>query len=76
MGRTARKGPHFSPSTCPLSKYSRISENGLGRIVLKTKEVLLDLFEAGFIHEPELIDFYGEKCIYGDAVGNLFLAEL
>ena len=42
----------------------------------RSEELFLDLFEAGFIHEPELIDFYGEKCIYGDAVGNLFLAEL
>jgi len=42
----------------------------------RSEELFLDLFDVGFVHEPELIDFYGEKCIYGDAVGNLFLIEV
>lgn len=32
----------------------------------------MDLFDAGFEQEAELIDFWGDKCIYGDNKGNLF----
>lgn len=42
----------------------------------KEEETFFDFFEAGFIHEPELIDFLDEKCIYSDAVGNLFHLEI
>lgn len=35
-----------------------------------------DFYEAGEVFESELIDFYGEKCIYGDNQGNLFELEL
>lgn len=31
-----------------------------------------DLFNAGYTDEAELIDFYGDRCIYGDHKGNLF----
>lgn len=34
-----------------------------------------DFYEAGVIHESELIDFYNDKCIYGDNKGNLFELE-
>ena len=26
-------------------------------------------------YEPEFIDFWGEKCIYSDAHGNVFILE-
>ncbi len=42
----------------------------------KEEETFFDFFEAGFIHEPELIDFLDEKCIYSDAVGNLFHLDI
>jgi hypothetical protein len=32
--------------------------------------------EAGLQDEAELIDFYGEKCLYADETGNLYLLEL
>lgn len=31
-----------------------------------------DLFDGGYEHEAEFIDFLGDKCLYGDARGNLF----
>ena len=31
-----------------------------------------DFFDAGYTDEAELIDFYGDRCIYGDHKGNLF----
>ena len=31
-----------------------------------------DFFDAGYTDEAELIDFYGDRCIYGDHIGNLF----
>ena len=42
----------------------------------KEQTLFFDFYEAGYIHEPELIDFYKGRCIYGDAHGNLFLLEL
>jgi len=46
-------------------------------IDLEKKEQIFhaDFYEAGFIHEPELIDFWGDKCIYGDNKGNIFELE-
>ena len=41
----------------------------------KCQELFFDFFEAGFEQEPEFIDFYGEKCIYSDGHGNVFLLE-
>ena len=32
----------------------------------------LDFFEAGYEHEAEFIDFYGDRCLYSDAKGNVF----
>lgn len=32
----------------------------------------VNLSEFGCIHEPECIDFYGERCIYGDSTGDIF----
>lgn len=34
-----------------------------------------DFYELGLTHECELIDFWGDKCIYGDNKGNLFELE-
>ncbi|MBR6577509.1 MAG: hypothetical protein IKK74_01050 [Clostridia bacterium] len=31
-----------------------------------------DFFDAGYTDEAELIDFYGDRCIYGDHIGDLF----
>ena len=42
----------------------------------KCQELFFDFFEAGYEEEPEFIDFYGEKCIYSDGRGNVFLLEL
>lgn len=41
----------------------------------KCQELFFDFFEAGYEQEPEFIDFYGEKCIYSDGHGNVFLLE-
>ena len=35
-----------------------------------------DFFEAGYIHEAELVDFYHGHLIYSDNKGNLFLLRL
>lgn len=35
----------------------------------------LDFFEAGYVHESELIDFWNGKCIYGEHTGKLFELE-
>lgn len=32
----------------------------------------VDLMAAGFAVEPELITFWGDRCLYGDAEGHLF----
>lgn len=34
-----------------------------------------DFYEMGALFESELIDFYGDRCIYGDNQGNLFELE-
>lgn len=39
---------------------------------LKQQTLFFDFYEAGFIHEAELIDFYKEQCYYGDSRGNVF----
>ena len=39
----------------------------------KCEQLYFDFYEAGYGIEPEFIDFFGSKCIYGDAHGNLFL---
>lgn len=31
-----------------------------------------DFFDAGYTDEAELIDFYGDRCIYGNHIGDLF----
>ncbi len=41
----------------------------------KKEELFFDFYEAGYVHEPEFIDFYKDNCLYGDAKGNLFLLE-
>jgi hypothetical protein len=47
--------------------------------IIDTKEeqqtFFLDFFEAGYPNEAELIDFYKEKCIYGNHSGELFELE-
>lgn len=41
--------------------------------VIEGRELLhFDLFDAGYIYEAELIEFYRGYCIYGDHKGNLF----
>lgn len=35
-----------------------------------------DLYDEGLLHEPEFIDFSGDRCIYGDNQGNVFELEL
>lgn len=39
---------------------------------LAQKELYFDLVLQGYTVEPELIDFLGDVCIYGDARGNLY----
>ena len=39
------------------------------------EEEYFDLTVQGYMIEPELIDFLGDKCIYGDARGNLYTIE-
>ena len=34
-----------------------------------------DFFDAGYTDEAELIDFYGDRCIYGNHVGEIFEIE-
>lgn len=39
----------------------------------KKRQLLhFDFFDAGYTDEAELIDFYGDRCIYGDHIGDLF----
>ena len=44
----------------------------LWTVLLLCVSLFFDFFEAGYEVEPEFIDFYGEKCIYGDAHGRIF----
>ena len=39
------------------------------------KEDYYDITEIGFVNEPEFIDFYDDKCFYGDYYGNLYMIE-
>lgn len=48
----------------------RIIDAAAGRELL-----YFDFFEAGFVHEAELVDFYRGHLIYSDNKGNLFLLE-
>ncbi len=41
----------------------------------KCERLYFDFYEAGYAAEPEFIDFYGEKCIYSDARGNVFCLD-
>ena len=38
----------------------------------KTQEFFFDFYEAGLPIEAEMVDFYYDRCFYGDAHGNLF----
>lgn len=40
--------------------------------VEKRQILHFDFFDAGYTDEAELIDFYGDRCIYGDHIGDLF----
>ena len=42
----------------------------------KCEELYFDFYEAGYEHEPELVDFYRGKCIYIDRPGNVFCLEI
>jgi len=35
----------------------------------------VDLISLGYTDEPEMIDFYGDTCLYSDAHGNLYELE-
>ena len=39
-------------------------------------EKYFDITELGFWNEPEFISFYGDKCLYSDALGNLFEIQI
>jgi hypothetical protein len=39
----------------------------------KRQEIYFDFYAAGYEDEPEFIDFYGERCVYSDAHGRVFL---
>ena len=41
----------------------------------KKLEKFVDLWEMGYLIEPELIDFEGDVCYYSDAHGNLYNIE-
>jgi hypothetical protein len=41
----------------------------------KRQETHFGIMEQGFINEPEFIDFYGDKCLYSDYEGNLYIAK-
>lgn len=41
----------------------------------KEQTLYFDLYEAGYTHEAEFVDFYKGECIYGDAHGNYFKLE-
>lgn len=38
----------------------------------KKTAAYLDITALGYFEEPECIDFLGERCLYSDAVGNLY----
>ena len=44
--------------------------------VRKCEELYFDFYEAGYEHEPELVDFYKDRCIYIDRPGNVFCLEV
>lgn len=39
----------------------------------KRQEIYFDFYAAGYEIEPEFIDFFGDRCIYSDAHGRVFL---
>ena len=41
----------------------------------KIEEMYIDLLDAGYQCEPEMIDFYGDTCYYSDVAGNLYSIE-
>ncbi len=42
----------------------------------KRQEIYFDFYAAGYEVEPEFIDFFGERCIYSDAHGRVFLLSV
>lgn len=50
-----------------------VNRPAIRRIDLATRrEEYTDIMELGFIDEPEFIDFYNGRCLYGDIGGNLY----
>lgn len=41
----------------------------------RKEEQYYDILQIGYKCEPEMIDFYGDTCIYSDAGGNLYSIE-
>ena len=42
----------------------------------KMQERYIDLLDAGYLCEPEMIDFYNGTCYYSDVAGNLYSIEI
>lgn len=42
-------------------------------IVQRKQTAFVDLYECGLTEEAEFIDFYGERCLYSDFHGNMFV---
>ena len=73
QGATCHKGKIYS-----VEGFGEKNHPALRIIATERREQIffLDFFEEGVCREAEFIDFYGEKCYYSDADGNLFELEL
>lgn len=60
--------------------FTNSTENPAGLRIIDTVEqkqiAYVNLAEMGYPEEPEMIDFCGETCYYGDGHGNLYIAAL
>lgn len=74
QGATCHKGLIYSTEGFESNKERipaiRVIDPG------KKEQILyVNLLEMGYIYEPEMIDFIGDDCHYGDGAGNIFLLE-
>lgn len=73
QGATLHGGKIYSTEGFHNDKVNRPA---IRRIDLSAREEeCFDIMDMGYIAEPEFIDFYKGKCLYGDADGNLYSVE-
>ena len=75
QGAAAREGRIWSTEGFDRDEVNRPAIRVIDTVRGK-EESYTDLLGRGISEEPEFIDFYGEKCLYSDAHGNLYAVEL